>query len=66
MASLSPDGASIAYVPGIHWQDAWKRYRGGQAYSVWIAKLSDSSWKAIPRKNENVYAPMWVGDKVFY
>lgn len=64
--SLSPDGQQIAYVAGFKWQDAWKRYRGGQADSIWVAKLSDSSWKPIPKKNENNFNPMWVGNKVYY
>src|SRR6266566_1743301 len=28
--SFSPDGSRIAYVPIAQWQQAWKRYRGGQ------------------------------------
>lgn len=66
MASLSPDGQNLAYVPGFKWQEAWKRYRGGQAYSIWIARMSDSKWYEIPRKGWNDYNPMWIGDKVYY
>lgn len=64
--SYSEDGSRIAYVPKMHWQDAWKRYRGGQTKPIWIARLSDSSWFEIPRKNSNDFSPMWVGDKVFF
>ncbi len=64
--TYSPDGEHIAYVPGIKWEDAWKRYRGGQADKVWIAKLSDSSWKSIPSKNENDFEPMWIGDTIYF
>ena len=65
--SLSPDGARIAYVPTIHWQDAWKRYRGGQTKPIWIANLADSSIAAkIPRENSNDFNPMWVGDTVYF
>src|SRR5208282_3830099 len=50
--SYSQDGSRIAYVPNIQWQQAWKRYRGGQTRPIWIAKLSDSSIEAtIPRDN---------------
>ncbi|MBI1757014.1 MAG: PD40 domain-containing protein [Fimbriimonas ginsengisoli] len=66
MASLSPDGQRVAYVPGIKWELAWKRYRGGQAYRIWLGEMSDSKVKEIPRKNWNDEQPMWVGDKVFY
>ncbi len=66
-ASLSPDGARIAYVPNIHWQDAWKRYRGGQTKPIWIANLADSSIEAkIPRENSNDFNPMWVGDTIYF
>ncbi|MBA3727159.1 MAG: PD40 domain-containing protein, partial [Armatimonadetes bacterium] len=66
MADYSPDGQSLAYVPGFKWQDAWKRYRGGQAYAIWIARMSDSKIYEIPRKGWNDFMPMWVGDKVYY
>jgi tricorn protease len=66
MGSYSPDGSHLAYVPHDKWETAWKRYRGGQTYPIWIADLSDSKVKAIPRENTNDEQPMWVGDKVFY
>jgi tricorn protease len=63
---FSPDGEKIAYVAGYKWEQAWKRYRGGQAYSIWIARLSDSKWEQIPKKNENNDNPMWVGKSIYY
>ncbi len=66
-ASLSPDGARIAYVPNIQWQRAWKRYRGGQTKPIWIANLADSSIQAtIPRDNSNDFNPMWVGNTIYF
>jgi len=62
----SPDGTHLAYVPGIKWEEAWKRYRGGQTYPIWIADLKDSHITKIPRNNTNDEQPMWVGDTVYY
>src|SRR5579862_1151419 len=50
-ASFSSDGTKLAYMPGIQWQDAWKRYRGGQTSPIWIGDVSDSHVTEIPRKN---------------
>jgi tricorn protease len=65
--AFSPDGSRIAYVMNIQWQAAWKRYRGGQTYAIWIAGLSDSAVQAtIPRENSNDRDPMWVGDTIYF
>lgn len=64
--SFSPDGSQLAYVPHPKWQEAWKRYRGGQATPIWIAQMSDSKVKALPRADENLFNPMWVGNALFY
>ena len=66
MARFSPDGKQLAYVPQFKWQDAWKRYRGGQTYSIWIGQMSDSKVFEIPRKGWNDYQPMWIGNKIYY
>jgi len=65
-ASFSPDGTHIAYVPHPKWQDAWKRYHGGQTTPIWIADLKDSSIIKIPRENSNDHHPMWVGDTIYF
>ncbi len=64
--SFSPDGKQIAYVPYFQFQQAWKRYRGGQSYPIWVAKLEDSTWKEVPRRNWNDKFPMWVGNRLYY
>ncbi|MGA8599551.1 MAG: PDZ domain-containing protein [Bryobacteraceae bacterium] len=62
----SADGSHIAYDPVFHWQEAWKRYRGGQTLKIWLADLSDSSVIPVPRENSNDFNPMWVGNKVYF
>ncbi len=64
--SYSADGFHIAYQPVFHWQQAWKRYNGGQTLKIWLADLRDSSVVPIPRENSNDFNPMWVGDKVYF
>jgi len=65
--SYSPDGSQLAYVPNFQWQQAWKRYRGGQTKPIWIVNLSDSSIaERIPRENSNDFNPMWVGNKIYF
>ncbi len=65
-ASLSPDGSHLAYVPHPKWQQAWKRYHGGQTTPIWIADLKDSSIVKVPRENSNDHHPMWIGDTVYF
>jgi tricorn protease len=64
--SFSPDGTRLAYVPINQWQQAWKRYRGGQTTPVWVADLADSGVEAIPRTNSNDSCPVWLGDRVYF
>jgi tricorn protease len=64
--SFSPDGTRLAYVPHPQWQEAWKRYRGGQTTPLWIANLADSSIERIPRDNSNDSTPMWIGNTVYF
>ena len=59
-ASYSPDGTHLAYVPHPKWQQAWKRYHGGQTTPIWIADLKDSSIdKDSPRQLQR--SPPHVG-----
>lgn len=64
--SFSADGSKIAYTPSIQWQNAWKRYRGGQTFPIWIANLADSKVREVPRNNSNDKNPMWIGDNIYF
>jgi tricorn protease len=65
-ASFSLDGTHVAYVPHPKWQQAWKRYHGGQTTPIWIADLKDSTVEKIPRENSNDHHPMWIGDTIYF
>ena len=39
VGSYSPDGQYLAYESITRWQDAWKRYKGGQNFPIWIVNL---------------------------
>jgi tricorn protease len=69
--SYSADASQIAYVPigmnrPFNSLDAWKRYRGGRAPVIWIAKLGDSSITKIPHETSNDTDPMWIGSKIYF
>jgi len=64
--SFSPDGQSIAYQPISKWEDAWKRYYGGQTTPIWIVNLKTLDLVKVPRDNSNDSSPVWLGDSVYF
>ncbi len=64
--SYSPDRARMAYVPNMKWQEAWKRYRGGQTTPIYLVKLNDLQVERVPRDNSNDSSPVWIGDTVYF
>jgi tricorn protease len=64
--SYSPDGQSLAYEPVTKWQDAWKRYVGGQTTPIWIVNLKTLDLQKVPRDNSNDSDPVWAGNQVYF
>jgi tricorn protease len=64
--SYSPDGQSFAYEPVTRWQEAWKRYHGGQNFPIWIANLKTLEIEKIPSNNTMDSSPVWVGDQIYF
>lgn len=64
--SYSSDASRLAYVPLLKWQEAWKRYRGGQTSPVYLVDLKTLQLEKIPRENSNDSSPLWVGDTVYF
>ena len=64
--SFSDDGSTLAYVPFEQWQDAWKRYRGGQTTPIWLVNIKTLDVEKIPRENSNDSHPVWVGSTLYF
>ncbi len=64
--SFSADGGTLAYVPVMQWQDAWKHYRGGQTTPVWLVNMKTLDLVKIPRENSNDSSPVWEGNTVYF
>jgi tricorn protease len=64
--SISPDGQTIAYVPVLQWEEAWKHYRGGQTTPIWLVNLKTLDLERIPRDNSNDSSPVWQGNTVYF
>ena len=63
---FSPDGQSLAYEPISRWEDAWKRYKGGQNFPIWIVNLKTLDLEKIPFNNTHDSNPVWVGDQIYF
>jgi tricorn protease len=64
--SFSDDGNTLAYVPFEQWQDAWKRYRGGQTTPIWLVNIKTLDVEKIPRENSNDSHPVWAGSTLYF
>ena len=64
--SFSDDGGTLAYVPFEQWQDAWKRYRGGQTTPIWLENIKTLDVEKIPRENSNDSHPVWSGATLYF
>jgi tricorn protease len=64
--SFSDDGNTLAYVPFEKWQDAWKRYRGGQTTPIWLVNIKSLDVEKIPRENSSDSHPVWSGGTVYF
>jgi tricorn protease len=65
-ASFSPDGQSLAYQPITKWQEAWKRYVGGQTTPIWVVNLKTLDLVKVPRDNSNDSNPVWVENSIYF
>jgi len=67
--AFSPDGKRLVYQPySIPFERSeWRYYRGGSTSPLWIVDLATGrAVDRLPRKNENLRYPMWLGDRIYY
>jgi tricorn protease len=64
--AVSPDGATLAYMPLSRDFRTWKRYRGGTAPDIWLFGLSDSQAKKLTTSDANDGQPMWHGSTLYF
>ena len=65
-ASMSPDGARVAYTPLRDAFDGWKRYRGGRTTPIWVIELATGDSVEIPHVNASDSHPTWLDDAVWF
>ena len=66
LATLSPDGAWLAFNRQTREDRTWKRYQGGKAQDIWLANLATSEFYRITDWAGTDNFPMWVGDRIYF
>jgi len=66
LASLSPDGGSLAYNRISREDRTWKRYQGGMAQDLWLGRLAAGDFQRITTWVGTDNYPMWVGDAIYF
>lgn len=64
--AISPDGATLAYMPLSRDFRTWKRYRGGTAPEIWLFGLSDHQARNLTANDANDGQPMWHGSTLYF
>lgn len=59
-ATISPDGAMLAYTTHTHDFRTWKRYRGGWATDIWLFNLKDRTSRKVTEWEGTDTTPMWA------
>ncbi len=65
-ASISADGAWLAYTPHSIDNRTWKRYRGGMQTDIWLFNLKSNESKQITDWEGTDSLPMFGKDAVYY
>ena len=66
LATISPDGSSIAYNRISRESATWKRHKGGTAQNIWLANLEAGDYRRITDWEGSDNFPMWQGDAIYF
>ena len=64
--AISPDGATLAYMPLSRDFRTWKRYRGGYAPEIWLFGLESLEARNLTHHEANDSQPMWHGSTLYF
>jgi tricorn protease len=64
--AVSPDGATLAYMPLDRAFRTWKRYRGGKTPDIWLFGLEDFTARNLTGNEANDGQPMWHGSTLYF
>ena len=66
LASLSPDGKSIAYNRISREDRTWKRHQGGTAQEIWVGTLGKGDFHTITDWPGTDNYPMWHASGIYF
>jgi len=66
MGSMNSDGRRVAYVPISIEGNNWFRYQGGRADDIWLADISDRTFRRLTEDPCTETSPMWLGDTLYF
>jgi len=64
--ALSPDGATLAYMPNSQDLRTWKRYRGGDVSRIYLFDLTTHRSKRVGDDGASYSQPMWRGSTLYF
>jgi tricorn protease len=64
--AISPDGATLAYMPMSNDFRTWKRYRGGWTPDIWLFDLAKRTARNLTASDANDAQPMWHGSTLYF
>ncbi|NOG53913.1 MAG: hypothetical protein HND57_06225 [Planctomycetes bacterium] len=66
LCSYSDDGQTIAYNRLGGESRTWKRYTGGTTQDIWLADLSNGSFRQLTTWEGSDRFPMWYNGRLYY